>query len=118
MCAQSICFAHPLFALLFDAFAYRMCEHDKLYFPSDVRKFHWDAYCYNYNLGLLRYIGNDDLEDFEPGRRRMRKFFVAHFFVLVIYYSLLAVFYFYLGRLMGINNLINNQFERIEHLLK
>lgn len=95
----------------------RMNEHDKIHFPSDVRKFHWDSYCYNYNLGLLRYIGNEALEDFEPARRRMRKFHIAHKFVLIIYYSLLALFYFYLGRLFGINNLISSQYNRIEHLL-
>lgn len=92
-----------------------MHEHDKQYFPSDVRKFHWDSYCYNYNLGLLRYIGNETLDDFEPARRRMRKFYIAHFFVLIIYYSLLATFYFYMGRLFGINDLIASQIDRIEY---
>lgn len=91
-----------------------MSKYDQSYFPSDVRKFNWDSYCYNYNLGLLRYIGKDTLDDFEPARRRMKKIYVAHFFVLVIYYSLLALFYFYLGRLLGINNLISSQIERIE----
>lgn len=92
-----------------------MDEYDKQYFPSDVRKFQWDSYCYNYNLGLLRYIGNEELGDFEPARRRMRKFYIAHFFVLVVYYSLLATFYFYLGRLFGINGLIASQINRIEY---
>lgn len=90
-----------------------MCEHDKLYFPSDVRNFNWDAYCYNYNLGLLKYIGRDTLNDFEPARQRMRKFRVAHYFVLVIYYSLLATFYYYMGRLFGVNNLISSQINRV-----
>lgn len=93
----------------------RMHEYDKQYFPSDVRKFVWDSYCYNYNLGLLRYIGNEVLEDFEPARRRMRKFYVAHFFVLIIYYSILATFYFYMGRLFGINGLIASQIDRFEY---
>lgn len=97
---------------------FRMCEEDQSYFPSDVRKFDWDAYCYNYNLGLMRYIANDLLDDFEPARRRMRKFYIAHFFVLVIYYSLLALFYFYLGRLFGINQLISSQFEYIVDLFQ
>ncbi|XP_031634319.1 fatty acyl-CoA reductase wat-like [Contarinia nasturtii] len=91
----------------------RMCDHDKAYFPSDVRNFQWDAYCYNYNLGLLRYIGNETIEDFEPARRRMRKFHIAHLFVLAIYYTLLALLYYYLGRLFGINNLISSQIQRI-----
>lgn len=93
-----------------------MCEHDKLFFPSDVRTFNWDTYCYNYNLGLMRYIGNEILGDFEPARRRMRKFYIAHFFVLVIYYSFLATFYYYFGRLIGINKLISSQIERVEYL--
>lgn len=91
----------------------RMNEYDKQYFPCDVRKFQWDSYCYNYNLGLIRYIGNETLDDFEPARRRMRRFYIAHFFVLVIYYSLLAIFYFYLGRLFGINGLIASLIDRI-----
>lgn len=90
-----------------------MNEHDQSYFPSDVRKFQWDAFCYNYNLGLLRYIGKETLQDFEPARRRMRKFYVAHCFLLVIYYSLLATFFFYLGRLFGINAMISPYIDRI-----
>lgn len=95
-----------------------MCEYDKQFFPSDVRKFNWDAYCYNYNLGLLKYIGNETLDDFEPARRRMRKFYIAHFFVLCIYYSLLATFWFYFGRLFGINNLISSQIDRMAYLFE
>lgn len=106
---SSFCF------FVFFAFLFRMNDYDKQYFPSDVRKFQWDSYCYDYNLGLLRYIGNEVLNDFEPARRRMRKFYIAHFFVLVIYYSLLAIFYFYMGRLFGINNLIASQIDRIEY---
>lgn len=83
-----------------------MSEYDRKYFPSDVRRFNWDAYCYNYNLGLLRYIGQEELDDFEPARRRMRKFRFAHFFVLVIYYSILAFVYYGLGHLLGINDFI------------
>lgn len=91
----------------------RMNNYDRQYFPSDVRNFHWDSYCYNYNLGLLRYIGNEKLEDFAPARRRMRRFQIAHIFVLIVYYSLLAIFYFYLGRLTGVNNLISSQLNHI-----
>lgn len=95
-----------------------MCEDDEKYFPSDVREFNWTAYTYNYNLGLLRYIGKEILGDFEPARRRMRKFYVAHFFVLVIYYSMLALFYYYFGRLIGVNQLISSQWERIYQLIE
>lgn len=90
-----------------------MSEHDKVYFPSDVRKFNWDAYCYNYNLGLLRYIGQEELEDFEPARRRMRKFRIAHLFVLIIYYSILACVYYGLGQLLGINNFICSKISNL-----
>lgn len=108
---QNRIYIYSFFILVF---LHRMSKHDQLYFPSDVRKFNWDEYCYNYNLGLLRYIGNDTLTDFEPARKRMKKFYVAHFCVLVIYYSLLGLFYFYLGRLLGINNLISSQIDRIK----
>lgn len=56
------------------------------------------------------------MDDFEPAHRRMRKFYIAHFFLLVIYFSLLALFYFYMGRLFGINQLISTQIERIDYL--
>lgn len=95
-----------------------MNEFDKLFFPSDVRKFDWDAFCYDYNMGLLRYIGKDNLENVEPARKRMRKFRIAHFFVLVVYYSLLALFYFYLGRLLGINQLICSQIDNLCYMLQ
>lgn len=90
-----------------------MNEYDKTFFPSDVRKFDWDSFCYDYNMGLLRYIGQDNLENVEHARKRMRKFRIAHFFVLVIYYSLLALFYFYLGRLLGINQLICSHIDNL-----
>lgn len=81
---------------------------DMKFFPSDVRKYDWRQYRYNYHLGLLRYIGNIDLEDFSKARKRMQKFRIAHYFILVIYYLLLATFYFYFGRLLGINRAIEN----------
>lgn len=62
----------------------------------------------------MRYIGNETIEDFEPARRRMRKFYVAHYIVLAIYYTLLALFYFYLGRLLGINKLISSQIDQLD----
>lgn len=83
-----------------------------MYFPCDVRKFNWDAYCYNYTLGLLRYIGNETLDNFDEARRRMRKFRVAHFFVLIVYYSLLALIYYAFGHLLGINEKIRIQIDR------
>lgn len=85
-----------------------MSPSDQLYFPSDVRKYNWDEYRYNYHLGLLRYIGLDTLEDFGPARRRALKFRIAHFFVLVIYYSLLAGFWYFIGHIIGFNDYIRN----------
>lgn len=93
----------------------RMSKHDHIYFPCDVRKFNWDAYCYNYTLGLLRYIGQETLEDFDQARRRMRKFRIAHYFVLIIYYSLLASIIYGLGYLFGINEIIRVRIGRILH---
>lgn len=84
-----------------------------MYFPCDVRKFNWDAYCYNYTLGLLRYIGNETLDEFDQARRRMRKFRIAHYFVLIAYYTLLAAIYYGLGHIFGINSTIRTQIERI-----
>lgn len=99
-------------------FFFRMNEYDKRYFPADVRNFEWDSFCYNYNLGLLRYIGKDNLNNFEPARRRMRKFRIAHFFVLIFYYTLLALFYFYLGRLIGVNQSISTFVDCIKNMIK
>lgn len=94
-----------------------MSVHDKKYFPSDVRKFNWDSYCYNYNLGLLRYIGNEDLDDFEPARRRMRKFRLAHKFVLVVYYTILATLYYFVLHMVGINGLVRSFYHRVQMLV-
>lgn len=97
--------------------SFRMNENDKRFFPSDVRKYDWNSYAYNYNMGLLRYIGNDTLEDFDAARRRMRKFRIAHYFVLAIYYSFLALIYYGLGRLFGINNILSNWYDRLMDLV-
>lgn len=90
-----------------------MNENDKIFFPSDVRKYDWDSYAYNYNMGLLRYIGKDSLENFDAARRRMRNFRIAHYFVLAFYYSFLALIYYALGRLFGINNMLSNWYDRL-----
>lgn len=85
----------------------RMSKYDHMYFPCDVRKFKWDEYCYNYTLGLLRYIGQETLDDFDRARRRMRKFRIAHFFVLIIYYSLLALIFYGFSHLFSINAMVS-----------
>lgn len=90
-----------------------MTIHDQKYFPSDVRKYNWYEYRYNYHLGLLRYIGIESLVDFEPARRRMTKFKIAHYIVLVCYYSLLAAFYYLFGHLFGINNIIRSTMSKL-----
>lgn len=85
-----------------------MTAHDQKFFPSDARKYSWNEYRYNYHLGLLRYIGLDTLDDFGPARKRMLKFKIAHFFVLVVYYALLASIYYFIGHMVGINDIIRS----------
>lgn len=80
-----------------------MTKEDKLFFPSDVRKYDWDHFRYNYHLGLLRYVGNETVGEVDVARRRLLKFRVAHFIVLIFYYSMWFIFYYNLGRLFGIN---------------
>lgn len=87
-----------------------MDENDKKFFPSDVRKYDWDSFRYNYHLGLLRYVGNEEVADNEVARRRMLKFRIAHFVLLIFYYMMWLAFYFYLGRLFGINKTIESWF--------
>lgn len=89
-------------------FICRMNKYDKLFFPSDVRKFDWDSFCYNYALGMIRYIARENLESLESAGRRQLMLRIAHYFTLVIYYSLLALFYYYLGRLICINKSISS----------
>lgn len=95
-----------------------MNEYDKKFFPSDVRKFDWDKFCTSYALGIMHYLGKDDLEDFGPARRMTRIFRIAHFFVLVFYYSLLGLFYFYLGRFLGINQLFSSYADCIKNIFE
>lgn len=85
-----------------------MTKDDHKFFPSDVRKYDWDQYRYNYHLGLLRYVGKETVADVEVARKRLFKFRVAHFVVLIFYYMMWAAFYFYLGRLFGINRAIES----------
>lgn len=85
-----------------------MDVHDQKFFPSDTRNYNWDEYRYNYHLGLLRYIGLETLADFGPARKRMFRFKIAHFFVLIVYYALLASMYYFVGHMLGINNIIRS----------
>lgn len=85
-----------------------MSIHDQKFFPSDARKYNWDEYRYNYHLGLLRYIGLETLDDFAPARKRMLRFKIAHFFVLIVYYAVLASVYYLIGHMLGINDVIRS----------
>lgn len=94
------------------SFANRMTKDDMKFFPSDTRNYNWEDYRYNYHLGLLRYIGQDTLDEFGPARKRMFRFKIAHFFVLIVYYSFLASIYYFFGELCGINNSIRSWFAQ------
>lgn len=91
----------------------RMSVDDQKFFPSDASKYNWNEYRYNYYLGLLRYIGLETLDDFAPAKSRMMKFKIAHFFVLIIYYAILASIYYFIGHLLGINDTIRAWIARI-----
>lgn len=80
-----------------------MSQEDREYFPIDVDRFNWQKFAPKYAIGLRKYIAKEPMDNLDRAKRKLEKLRIAHYCVLVIYYSLLAIFYFYLFKLCGIN---------------
>ena len=89
---------------------FSMTPADRQYFPSDVRQYDWKEFSYNYYLGLLRYIGKEKLDDSEACNRRMQKLVIAHYAVLIVYYLLIALFWYSMSHLFGLNGFIKRTY--------
>lgn len=89
---------------------FSMTPADRQYFPSDVRQYDWKEFSYNYYLGLLRYIGKEKLDDSDACNRRMQKLVIAHYAVLIVYYLLIALFWYSMSHLFGLNGFIKRTY--------
>lgn len=95
-----------------------MSSDDHLFFPCDVRKFQWEEFRLNYFLGMFQYIGKDSLDSIDANRKRLRKFQIAHYFVLFFYYAIIGWITYSLGRLFGFNAFVYDWYESMTNAIQ
>lgn len=81
---------------------------DQKFFPCDIRKFSWAEFRINYYLGLVHYVGQEELNNFDAARVKYGKMEMAHRFVVIFYYVFLISLYYYFGKIIGINDYLLN----------
>lgn len=80
----------------------RMQLADRKYFPCDVRLFNFRDYSPTYIRGMRKYIGHEDVETNQHlARAKYRKLRILHKLVLVIYYTFLAMMFYFLLKFFG-----------------
>lgn len=85
-----------------------MTPHDRNYFPVDVGRLDWDKFSPKYALGLRMYIAKEPMDNLEQARRKFVKLQAAHYAILVVYYVLMAGFYYLILRQMGVVGFCRN----------
>lgn len=86
----------------------RMDKNDQKYFPCDIRKFDWAEYRINYHLGLILYVGQEELNNFDAARKKYRIMAFCHSCVCIFYYAFFIMLYYFLGNILGVNDYLMN----------
>ncbi|CAG9770822.1 unnamed protein product [Ceutorhynchus assimilis] len=66
----------------------RMKKYDQELFDFDIEKLNWDSYIYTYCRGCRVYLLKDPLSTIPQGKKKYRKLFVLHYFILVVFWLL------------------------------
>lgn len=87
-----------------------MTPDDRIYFPSDVRKYNFYDYRYIYYLGMRGYLVKEILFDLDKAKRKMLIMKCAHVFVLFIYYLIIGSFVYFVLKYFGFLKYFHNSF--------
>ncbi|XP_055387561.1 fatty acyl-CoA reductase wat-like [Condylostylus longicornis] len=80
-----------------------MTPDDEEFYPSDIRKYDWQHFSYNYVLGLRRYIGREDPLD-TNSYKKYNRFVYLHTIFLAIFYGFhFTILWFFVKRFDLIN---------------
>lgn len=88
-----------------------MSPDDKRFFPSDLRNYNFKDFSKVYYLGMRAYIMNEVEFDMSKAFKKVRYLQIAHAFVLIFYYSGLALLIYGLFHQFGLNNEIYKIYE-------
>lgn len=69
----------------------RMSQIDRELFDFDISTLDWDAYCFTFIRGGRVYLLKDPLETIPEGIAKRRKFRVAHYTVIFLFWLLVFV---------------------------
>lgn len=88
-----------------------MTPFDRKYFPVVDGNMDFLAFAPKYASGLRMHMAKEPMDNLEQARRHYTRQKIAHYTVLVIYYSLIASFYYLVLRQIGVvtfaRNLVN-----------
>lgn len=90
-----------------------MSADDKRFFPSDLRDYNFRDFSKVYYLGMRAYIMNEVEFDMSKAFKKVRYLQIAHAFVLIFYYSGMALLLYGLSHHFGFNNEIYKCYEAI-----
>lgn len=88
-----------------------MTPHDQEFFPCDVNRYDFKEFSYKYLWGLRTYIAKEPIDNMDAAKRKLIKLKIAHYSVLVVYYFFVGLFYYYISKLIGLSDLLENVFN-------
>lgn len=95
----------------------KMTPEDREFFPSDVRRYSWSSFLYNYLSGLKVYIGLESLDYQEKALKKYKRLEMLHYLVLFVYYGIhISVFGLIADKLGVFTYLKNSFYENYEFL--
>ncbi|XP_055918138.1 fatty acyl-CoA reductase wat-like [Eupeodes corollae] len=96
----------------------RMTPEDRDFFPSDVRRYSWSAFLYDYLNGLKIYIGLESLDDAEKAKKKYKRLEIMHLFILCAYYGFHILIVTLLADKIGVFSYIKNSLIENYEFLK
>lgn len=79
-----------------------MTPFDRDYFAVGAKRLDFPAFSTAYALGMRTYISKEKMDNLDAARRKFFWLKVMHYASLVVYYGLIAAFYYLLLRKLGV----------------
>lgn len=88
-----------------------MTTDDKIYFPSDIRKYNFQDYSIVYYLGLRQYIIKEHTFDLKRAKTKVTIVKYIHKLVLCGYYGIIGTIVYFLLNSFGIITYLYSLYE-------
>ncbi|XP_055837693.1 fatty acyl-CoA reductase wat-like [Episyrphus balteatus] len=96
----------------------KMTPEDREFFPSDVRRYSWSTFLYNYLSGLKVYIGLESLDDGEKAKAKYKRLEMLHYLVLFFYYGIHIFIFTMIALKLGVTTYLKNSLIENYEFLK